>query len=100
VSRKREKLPDLTIRGVDNLTDESSTFVLLEDLRLPQWQPRRYFDEAAMQELVASVEQHGILQPLLVRPLAGDGYEIVAGERRFRAAERQDCAMCQSSSAR
>jgi len=88
VSRKREKLPDLTIRGVDNLTDESSTFVLLEDLRLPQWQPRRYFDEAAMQELVASVEQHGILQPLLVRPLAGDGYEIVAGERRFRAAEK------------
>jgi ParB family chromosome partitioning protein len=62
--------------------------VLLEDLRLPQWQPRRYFDEAAMQELVASVEQHGILQPLLVRPLAGDGYEIVAGERRFRAAEK------------
>ena len=88
MSRKREKLPDLTIRGVDNLTDESSTFVLLEDLRLPQWQPRRYFDEAAMQELVASVEQHGILQPLLVRPLAGDGYEIVAGERRFRAAEK------------
>jgi ParB family chromosome partitioning protein len=41
-----------------------------------------------MQELVASVEQHGILQPLLVRPLAGDGYEIVAGERRFRAAEK------------
>jgi ParB family chromosome partitioning protein len=73
---------------VDNLTDESSTFVLLEDLRLPQWQPRRYFDEAAMQELVASVEQHGILQPLLVRPIAGDGYEIVAGERRFRAAEK------------
>jgi ParB family chromosome partitioning protein len=86
VSRKREKLPDLTIRGVDNLSNESSTFVLLEDLRLPQWQPRRYFDEAAMQELVASVEQHGILQPLLVRPLAGDGYEIVAGERRYRAA--------------
>ncbi len=88
MSRKREKLPDLTIRGVDNLTDESSTFVLLEDLRLPQWQPRRYFDPPAMQELVASVEQHGILQPLLVRPLAGDGYEIVAGERRFRAAEK------------
>ncbi|HEY9653757.1 MAG TPA: ParB/RepB/Spo0J family partition protein [Coleofasciculaceae cyanobacterium] len=87
MNRKREKLPDLTIRGVDNLSDESSTFVLLEDLRLPAWQPRRYFDEAAMQELVASVEQHGILQPILVRPLAGDGYEIVAGERRYRAAQ-------------
>ncbi|MEP0884667.1 ParB/RepB/Spo0J family partition protein, partial [Trichocoleus sp. ST-U3] len=86
MSRKREKLPDLTIRGVDNLSNESSTFVLLEDLRLPDWQPRRYFDGSAMQELVASVEQHGILQPLLVRHLAGDGYEIVAGERRYRAA--------------
>ncbi len=88
MNRKREQLPDLTIRGVDNLTDESSTFVLLEDLRLPEWQPRRYFDKAAMQELVTSVEQHGILQPLLVRPLGGNGYEIVAGERRFRAAEK------------
>ena len=49
-------------------------------------QPRRYFDEAAMEELMASIKQHGILQPLLVRPV-GEGYELVAGERRYRAAK-------------
>lgn len=60
----------------------------LDALSLPDSQPRRYFDEGAMNELVASVRANGILQPLLVRPLGGDrdGYEIVAGERRFRAA--------------
>lgn len=60
----------------------------LEALSLPSSQPRRYFDDGAMEDLVASVRINGILQPLLVRPLEGDrdGYEIVAGERRFRAA--------------
>ena len=49
-------------------------------------QPRKQFDDAALSELSASISQHGILQPLLVRPMAGGGYQIVAGERRFRAA--------------
>lgn len=48
-------------------------------------QPRKQFDEAALSELSASIAQHGVLQPLLVRPLAGGGYQIVAGERRWRA---------------
>ena len=48
-------------------------------------QPRRYFDEAAHQKLVASVKKHGILQPLLVRK-QGSYYELIAGERRYRAA--------------
>lgn len=63
--------------------------VPLDALSLPDSQPRRYFDEGAMAELVASVRANGILQPLLVRPLEGDpnGYKIVAGERRFRAAQ-------------
>lgn len=62
----------------------------LEALALPESQPRRYFDEGAMEELVVSVRANGILQPLLVRPLEGDrdGYEVVAGERRYRAAKR------------
>ncbi len=61
----------------------------LDALSLPQRQPRRYFDEGAMEDLVASMRVNGILQPLLVRPLAGDGeaYEVVAGERRYRAAQ-------------
>lgn len=64
--------------------------VPLDALSLPDSQPRRYFDEGAMDDLVASVRANGILQPLLVRPLATDpnGYEVVAGERRLRAAGR------------
>lgn len=49
-------------------------------------QPRRYFDPEALTALAASVNERGVLQPLLVRPL-GDSYEIVAGERRYRAAQ-------------
>lgn len=48
-------------------------------------QPRKVFDEAALQELADSIREHGLLQPLLVRPLPEGGYQIVAGERRWRA---------------
>ncbi len=63
-----------------------SSLVKLSDLRRPEQQPRRYFDPSSLQELVASIKLHGILQPLLVRPLPQGGYELVAGERRYRAA--------------
>lgn len=69
-----------------NLNLTNSSLVKLSDIHRPREQPRRYFDPQALQELVASVELHGILQPLLVRPLAQGGYELVAGERRYRAA--------------
>ena len=61
--------------------------ISLEQIQLPTLQPRRYFDEQALNELVTSIKQHGILQPLLVRPLKGGKYELVAGERRYRAAQ-------------
>lgn len=48
-------------------------------------QPRKTFDEGALQELADSITQHGVLQPLLVRPLPAGGYQLVAGERRWRA---------------
>ena len=59
-------------------------------LRPGKFQPRRHFDEAALEELAASIRHHGLLQPILVRPIAGesDAYEIIAGERRWRAAQR------------
>ncbi|KQM96392.1 ParB/RepB/Spo0J family partition protein [Sphingomonas sp. Leaf25] len=50
-------------------------------------QPRRFFDEAALNELAESIAARGIIQPIVVRP-HGKGYEIVAGERRWRAAQR------------
>ena len=58
----------------------------LEQIILPPTQPRRYFDSEALKQLTESIKQHGILQPLLVRPLDGEKHELVAGERRYRAA--------------
>ena len=55
--------------------------------RNPQ-QPRKHFDEAELNDLVVSIRTHGVLQPILVRPIADGKYEIVAGERRWRAAQR------------
>lgn len=61
--------------------------VPIEKLRANPNQPRRTFTEEALQELAASVREKGVLQPLIVRPVEGDMYEIVAGERRWRAAQ-------------
>lgn len=51
-------------------------------------QPRKHFDEGDLTDLASSIKTHGVLQPILVRPIAGGKYEIVAGERRWRAAQR------------
>jgi ParB family chromosome partitioning protein len=53
-------------------------------------QPRRHFDEEALLALADSIRQRGVLQPVLVRPLVGGRYELVAGERRWRAAQLAD----------
>lgn len=50
-------------------------------------QPRRHFDDTALQELAASIKRHGIVQPLVVSPGPGGSYTIIAGERRWRAAQ-------------
>ncbi|MBD2731301.1 ParB/RepB/Spo0J family partition protein [Nostoc sp. FACHB-892] len=59
----------------------------LDQIVLPATQPRRYFDSEALKQLTESIKQHGILQPILVRPLDGEKHELVAGERRYRAAQ-------------
>ncbi|MGX7951208.1 ParB/RepB/Spo0J family partition protein [Tsuneonella sp. HG249] len=51
-------------------------------------QPRRRFDEAALEELAASIAQRGVIQPVIVTPLGGGRYRLVAGERRWRAAQK------------
>ncbi|HEY9881670.1 MAG TPA: ParB/RepB/Spo0J family partition protein [Leptolyngbyaceae cyanobacterium] len=58
----------------------------IAQIKLPQSQPRRYFDSEKMAQLIESIQEHGVLEPLLVRPLPGEDYELVAGERRLRAA--------------
>lgn len=59
----------------------------IEQIRLPRQQPRHHFDPQKMDQLVQSIQQHGILEPLLVRPVGDNAYELVAGERRYRAAQ-------------
>ena len=66
---------------------DSTQNVPLKQIHIAATQPRRYFDPKAISELAESIKQHGILQPLLVRPRARTGYELVAGERRYRAAK-------------
>ena len=66
---------------------DSTQNVPLKQIHIAPTQPRRYFDPKALSELANSIKQHGILQPLLVRPRARTGYELVAGERRYRAAK-------------
>lgn len=60
----------------------------IEQIVAGKFQPRHYFDETALEELTQSVREKGVLQPILVRPLGDGQYEIIAGERRWRAAQR------------
>lgn len=60
----------------------------VEELHPNRDQPRRHFDETALEELAQSIREHGVLEPILVRRRAQGGYTIVAGERRWRAAQR------------
>lgn len=74
----------------DNSVDEfsvssGSVKVKLIDIEPNREQPRKVFDEKALSELADSIAQHGVLQPLLVRPMMDGGYQLVAGERRWRA---------------
>ncbi len=72
---------------IDNDTTEGNELIMLRlsEIEPNREQPRNHFDESALAELADSIRQHGVLQPLTVRPLPTGGYQIVAGERRWRA---------------
>lgn len=76
----------------DNAVEENSAAsavkLSLNDIEPNKDQPRKTFDEEALAELAESIAQHGIIQPLLVRPMPDGSYQLVAGERRWRAARR------------
>ena len=82
-------------RGLDALLDkdadngpvvERQSTLRIEQLQRGRYQPRTRTDDASLQELAASIRRQGVMQPILVRPLGQDHYEIIAGERRWRAA--------------
>jgi len=73
---------------LDNTADAGQGSIItvrLSQVEPNSSQPRRQFDEAALQELADSIAEHGVLQPIVVRPLESGGYQIIAGERRWRA---------------
>ena len=74
---------------VENSASEAGEGVVtvkISEIEPNREQPRKEFDSAALSELADSISQHGVLQPLLLRPILSGGYRIVAGERRWRAA--------------
>jgi ParB family transcriptional regulator, chromosome partitioning protein len=85
-------------RGLDALLSGNSTSKqhdVLRDLKVEQlkpgkYQPRSHMDQASLHELAASIRVQGVMQPILARELAEGGYEIIAGERRWRAAQLAD----------
>lgn len=74
-----------TENSLEEINTASSEKVKLVDIVPNKEQPRKKFNEAALSELADSIAQHGVIQPLLVRPLSGGTYQLVAGERRWRA---------------
>ncbi|KEF34686.1 chromosomal partitioning protein ParB [Deinococcus sp. RL] len=75
------------VEGVGALGQPATTTLPLEALQPGQFQPRVQFAPEGLEALAASIREQGVLQPLLVRPRPGGAYEIVAGERRWRAAQ-------------
>lgn len=80
-------------RGLDNLFQENVmegdggvVTLRLSEIKTNHEQPRKFFDDGAILELSESIKEHGVLQPLIVRPMLGGEYQLIAGERRYRAA--------------
>lgn len=83
------------IKGLDMIFDENSietrdriTHIEVNSVLPKKNQPRKYFDPAALAELSSSIAAHGLIQPILVRDLKDGTYEIIAGERRWRASKQ------------
>jgi ParB family chromosome partitioning protein len=90
VARKKSGLgKGLDALFEDNDTRESSAgteLMKISEIEPNRNQPRKEFDQAALEQLADSIREHGIIQPLVVRPTVEGTYQIVAGERRYRAA--------------
>lgn len=78
---------DALLSGGKSEKDEAMRDLNVTLLRPGKYQPRSHMDEASLNDLAASIKAQGIMQPILVRQLAGGSYEIIAGERRWRAAQ-------------
>jgi ParB family chromosome partitioning protein len=85
-------LDALLARTDDRGAGESLQTLAIDRIRPGKYQPRTRMDEASLEELAQSIREQGIMQPILVRPVDGARFEIIAGERRWRAAQRAGLA--------
>jgi len=80
-------------RGLSSLIGDTKTIsknnkISVSDLVRNRYQPRKTFDEESLEELTNSIKSRGIIQPIVARPSSGNKYEIIAGERRWLAAQK------------
>ncbi len=80
---KMSGLDDLFGETEANLTPQAT--LPIEQIVLPESQPRRYFDQEKLESLANSIKEVGLLEPIVVRPIGDDAYELIAGERRLKA---------------
>jgi ParB family chromosome partitioning protein len=80
-------IPDEPALEMDSPINEGIREIAVTDILPSSKQPRRVFTADVLSELSASIKEHGVLQPLVVRPLSSGKYEIIAGERRWRASK-------------
>lgn len=73
-----------------NTSNEGASVLNIAEISPDKDQPRKVFDPSALSELASSIREHGVLQPIVVRPAPTGGYLIIAGERRWRAARQAD----------
>ena len=78
---------DALLAGNDAQNTEQQRTLPVSHLQPGKYQPRTRMDAASLEELAASIRVQGLMQPILVRPVSDDRYEIIAGERRWRAAQ-------------
>ena len=79
---------DALLGDVEAPNKQSIKEIDLNQIKPNRYQPRQSFDEQKITELSQSIKKHGILSPILVRETGAGGYELIAGERRFRAAKK------------
>lgn len=84
---------DALLAGVDEAeATDALQAIAIDRVQPGKYQPRTQMNDVALEELAASIREHGVMQPILVRPIDGGRFEIVAGERRWRAAKRAGLA--------
>ena len=73
--------------SVVNINHDAGSLIRIDSIEANPEQPRTFFDDVALNELAASIKTYGLIQPITVRPIKGGKYQIISGERRFRASQ-------------